>query len=46
MTLITGAEHLFLTPLWLLFLFTHSAAYVGSLILIIIYYLRALQVFF
>ena len=37
MVLITGAGQLFLTPVWLLILFTHSVAYVGSAVLQIIY---------
>ena len=37
MTLITEAEKFFLTPFWLLILFNHSAAYVGSAVLHIIY---------
>ena len=37
MALISGTEQLFLTTLWLLFLFTHSVAYAGSAVLHIIY---------
>ena len=39
MALITGAGQLFLTLVWLLILFTHSVAYVGSAVLRIIYVL-------